>query len=146
MKRLILMRGLPGSGKSTKAKTFGGVVLSTDDYFMVDGTYVFNSANMADAHEWNRVRCLSAMLIGKHTIVIDNTNSRSWEAAAYVSMARQHGYAVVVQASVAVWKNDVTECHARGSHGVPLAVIQAMAARWQSDEEFCGDLRISTEE
>ena len=34
------MRGLPGSGKSTKAKKIAaetGIIYSTDDFFMVDG-------------------------------------------------------------------------------------------------------------
>lgn len=39
------MRGLPGSGKSTKAKKIAGelgVIYSTDDFFMVNGQYVFD--------------------------------------------------------------------------------------------------------
>lgn len=39
-KRLVLMRGLPGSGKSTLAKKISnkaGLILSTDDFFMVNG-------------------------------------------------------------------------------------------------------------
>lgn len=37
---LILMRGLPGSGKSTKAKKLAdniGIIFSTDDFFMIKG-------------------------------------------------------------------------------------------------------------
>ena len=39
------MRGLPGSGKSTKARKIAGqfgVVYSTDDFFMVNGEYKFD--------------------------------------------------------------------------------------------------------
>jgi adenylate kinase family enzyme len=39
------MRGLPGSGKSTKAKELAGeqgLVFSTDDFFMVNGKYIFD--------------------------------------------------------------------------------------------------------
>jgi adenylate kinase family enzyme len=39
------MRGLPGSGKSTKAKKIAGehgVIYSTDDFFMVNGQYVYD--------------------------------------------------------------------------------------------------------
>lgn len=44
-KLLILLRGLPGSGKSTKAKKLAGstgLVYSTDDFFMVKGEYVYD--------------------------------------------------------------------------------------------------------
>lgn len=37
---IILMRGVPGSGKSTKAKKLAGtsgIVYSTDDFFMKNG-------------------------------------------------------------------------------------------------------------
>ena len=40
------MRGLPGSGKSTKAKKIAGehgVIYSTDDFFMVNGVYVYDA-------------------------------------------------------------------------------------------------------
>jgi adenylate kinase family enzyme len=36
------MRGLPGSGKSTKAKVLAGeqgVIFSTDDFFIVNGKF-----------------------------------------------------------------------------------------------------------
>ena len=39
------MRGLPGSGKSTLAKKIAGnagVVYSTDDFFMVNGQYMYD--------------------------------------------------------------------------------------------------------
>ena len=38
------MRGLPGSGKSTLARKIAdktGLVYSTDDFFMINGEYVF---------------------------------------------------------------------------------------------------------
>lgn len=43
------MRGLPGSGKSTKAKKIAGsqgVVYSTDDFFMVKGQYVYDGSKI----------------------------------------------------------------------------------------------------
>ncbi|MBP9839028.1 MAG: hypothetical protein KBC84_10000 [Proteobacteria bacterium] len=52
-KELVLMRGLPGSGKSTKAKKIAGnvgVVYSTDDFFMVNGKYMYDSKLIGDNH------------------------------------------------------------------------------------------------
>ena len=41
MKTLYIVRGVPGSGKSTFAKTLGGTHFETDNYFMIDGEYKF---------------------------------------------------------------------------------------------------------
>ncbi|KAL7981685.1 hypothetical protein Chor_010880 [Crotalus horridus] len=56
---LVLLRGLPGSGKSYLARVLlednpGGIMLSTDDYFyQKNGQYQFDADCLADAHEWN---------------------------------------------------------------------------------------------
>ncbi len=57
---MIILRGVPGSGKSTFAKSFisqnggNGKILSTDDYFMqiIDGVevYVYNRSLLSEAH------------------------------------------------------------------------------------------------
>jgi adenylate kinase family enzyme len=47
------MRGLPGSGKSTKARKIAGevgVIYSTDDFFMIDGKYIYNPKLIGDYH------------------------------------------------------------------------------------------------
>lgn len=58
---LVLLRGPPGSGKSTLARNIlmqnpGGVILSTDDYFIVNGRYQFDLAVLGEAHSWNHNR------------------------------------------------------------------------------------------
>jgi adenylate kinase family enzyme len=63
-KTLILMRGLPGSGKSTKAKILAGekgLVFSTDDFFMVGDKYVFDPQMIGEYHERNYERTVVAI-------------------------------------------------------------------------------------
>ncbi|NXI18747.1 N42L2 protein, partial [Irena cyanogastra] len=60
-KLLLILRGLPGSGKSTLSRvllgqSYDGVVLSTDDYFRQRYGYTYNAAQLGDAHEWNQKR------------------------------------------------------------------------------------------
>lgn len=55
-KKLFLMRGMPGSGKSTLAKKLagqGGVVYSTDDFFMKNGQYVYDAKMIGEYHNKN---------------------------------------------------------------------------------------------
>jgi len=42
MSKLILVRGLPGSGKSTFAKTFGCLHVEADMFYIVGGKYRFD--------------------------------------------------------------------------------------------------------
>ncbi|KFW04128.1 NEDD4-binding protein 2 [Eurypyga helias] len=58
---LVLLRGVPGSGKSYLARTLlednpGGIILSTDDYFYKHGQYHYDPDCLEEAHDWNRKR------------------------------------------------------------------------------------------
>ena len=57
------MRGCSGSGKSTLAQELGkgGIVLSSDDFFMVNGKYEFDKEGQSYAHSWNQDRAEKAM-------------------------------------------------------------------------------------
>ena len=99
-KTLILMRGLPGSGKSTKAKKLAGeqgLVFSTDDFFMVKGEYAFDPKMIGEYHERNHERAAVAMKEEKPLIIIDNTNIKLWEMRKYVESAEQYGYEVRIE-------------------------------------------------
>jgi len=105
MKNLILMQGVPGSGKSTvahelrRAHSEGVVeIISTDDYWY-SGTqhvYNFNPALLGEAHKWNQQRCLKLMEAGATTIIIDNTNITKNRVIPYVGLAMVFDYSVTV--------------------------------------------------
>ena len=64
MRELVVMRGLPGSGKSHRAQEIKRVnviagisceLCSTDDYWLrPDKTYDFNYDLVSNAHMWNQ--------------------------------------------------------------------------------------------
>ncbi|KAM4699129.1 NEDD4-binding protein 2-like 1 isoform 1-T1 [Discoglossus pictus] len=91
-KHLYLLRGLPGSGKSSLARKLkrdfpSALVFSTDNYFILeDGTYLYDHELLREAHKWNQKQARQAMNRGKTPIIIDNTNIQAWEMKPYVIM------------------------------------------------------------
>lgn len=112
---LFLVRGIPGSGKSTKAKQLiqeglADVHFEADMYFEVNGKYVFDPSKIKDAHAWCQKETDSALAAGK--------------AAVYFDMAAKHGVDVEVIVATGNYQN---------AHGVPAEVLLRMKENW---EEF----------
>jgi len=52
-KILYIVRGIPGSGKSTIAKTLGGIQIESDQYFIdSNGEYKFDASKLHNAHNY----------------------------------------------------------------------------------------------
>ena len=133
MKTLIVMRGLPGSGKSTLAKQLvgEGIICSTDDFFMVDGEYKFNLANLGLFHKKNLESVIEAMQAEITPIVLDNTNTIAWECKKYIEAAIKYGYEIEIREPETPWKFDAKELHKKNTHKVPMANIEKMLERYQ---------------
>ncbi|XP_075598170.1 NEDD4-binding protein 2-like 1 isoform X1 [Balearica regulorum gibbericeps] len=139
--RLVLLRGLPGAGKSTLARQLkrdypGAVVLSTDDFFIENGVYMFEPDFLEDAHKWNQKRARKAMKNGKSPVIIDNTNIHAWEMKPYVMMARENRYEVIFQEPDTPWKFNVQELARRNTHRVPREKIQRMKEQYEHNVTF----------
>jgi predicted kinase len=102
-KILTLVRGLPGSGKSTFAKTITNKfsICEADKFFYdEEGNYNFDGSKLRQAHEWckNEVETrmkdnqLNAQFYPE--IVVSNTFTQEWEMEAYYKLAEQYGYEV----------------------------------------------------
>jgi predicted kinase len=100
MKQLILLRGLPGSGKSTFAKSLGGIHIEADQYFMDNGVYKFDATQLKNAHNYCQSQTRAWMghngeQISVDKIVVSNAFTQEWEMEAYFEMAKEFEYQVV---------------------------------------------------
>ncbi|XP_077015109.1 uncharacterized protein LOC143681722 isoform X2 [Tamandua tetradactyla] len=135
-KLLILLRGLPGSGKTTLsrillAQSRDGIVFSTDDYFHHQDGYRYNVTQLGDAHDWNQNRAKQAIDQGRSPVIIDNTNTQAWEMKPYVEMAIGKGYRVEFHEPETWWKFDPEELEKRNKHGVSRQKIAQMLDRYE---------------
>lgn len=129
-KILFIVRGLPGSGKSTFAKTLGGTHFETDNFFMVDGEYKFDVTKLKAAHEWCQNSVNTAMILNittdlNNTIVVSNTFTQEWEMKPYFDMAETYGYRVF---------SLIVENRHGGvnQHGVPEDKLEIMKNRFET--------------
>lgn len=136
-RRVIIMCGLPGSGKSTEAKRiakearengYKTEICSADNFFIQPGTgeYVFERRSLWKAHAMCLGLFVKALMEETHVVIVDNTNLTEGERKPYVDLADKFGYPVQVVKSKTEWANDPQGCFEKGTHNVPLETIQKM--------------------
>lgn len=117
---LVLIRGLPGAGKSTMAKVLalvGYVHFEADMFFVKDGTYCYDRTRIRDAHAWCQNMTREALRAGQRTVV-SNTFTQRREIEPYLQMSRN----VRIIEARGTWPNE---------HGVPDETLRVMAERWE---------------
>ena len=99
---LILLRGIPGSGKTTLGEvilhcpgTNSVDVLSADNFFIDDkGNYNFDPTKLKQAHNDCQQKCAERMKLEISRIVVANTFTEEWEMETYYEMANRYKYRV----------------------------------------------------
>ena len=129
---LILLRGIPGSGKSTLGEIILQTpsndkpeILSADDFFLdKDNNYNFDGLKIKEAHNHCQFRCSERMRQGISRIVVANTFTQDWEMDIYFDMANRYNYRVH---TIIVENRHGNE----NIHGVPEDKLQQMKNRFQ---------------
>jgi predicted kinase len=97
-KSLILVRGIPGSGKTTFAEFLADdgswPVLSADQFFEKNGKYEWKPELLPRAHEWCQTVVMKHMRMDFGKIFVANTFTTDSEMAPYISLANKFGYRV----------------------------------------------------
>ena len=152
-KIMVILRGLPGSGKSYLAtdiiqSTVGGdpsqYIFCTDDFFLKKGKriYEFNPSKLPDAHAFNQKQVLKVLTDSRSPVIIDNTNTQCWEMQPYVKMAVQYGYYIEILEPDTPWAYNVVELTKRNKHNVPRESIQRMLQRFERNITAANLLRM----
>jgi predicted kinase len=132
MKELYLIRGIPGSGKSTFAHhVWNDYAICEADKFFYDkeGNYNFDASKLRQAHEWCRneveIRMKDNVVNPQYypEIAVSNTFTQEWEMEPYFKLAEQYEYKV--------FSFIIENRHGgKNVHGVPDEKIEQMKSRF----------------
>ena len=161
MVKVIILSGVPGSGKSTwvKENHADATVCSADRYFMRTGTYQFKVTELADAHGYCMRKFVENLRAATEdgetcTIIVDNTipqqilencvlnygetctiivdNTNTTSEEIVPYYAVAQAYGCEIE--LITFEADPALAAARNVHGVPAAGVNAMAKRLESRE------------
>ncbi len=127
---LYIIRGLPGSGKTTLAKRmvkeaadngYKMVHCEADHYFEKKGHYCFKPDELDHAHAECQQNVVNALAEG-YDVVVSNTFVTLWELEPYFKLAAQFKCGLMVQEMMHVYGN---------IHKVPEHTMRRMQMRWE---------------
>ena len=127
---LYIIRGVPGSGKSTYAKNLIAQNSSLKHYeadmafYNKEGTYVFDPKLLKFAHNWCFNQVKEELLKG-NSVIVSNTFTQKWEIERYIKLGKECSANIIIKKAVGNFNN---------IHGVPLDKVDSMKARWEDVE------------
>lgn len=130
---LFLVRGLPGSGKTSFASAIWNdyAVCEADKFFYdKEGNYNFDPSKLKEAHNWCKNEVEIRMQDHQNNqqyypeIAVSNTFTQEWEMEDYFKLAGKYGYKVV---SLILENRHGSQ----SVHGVPEEKLQIMKDRFE---------------
>ena len=151
---VIILRGVPGSGKSYFIKeTIKELNLEEDQYKICsadnhfineNGEYKFVRNKIKEAHEQcykDFMECLDKSTEEKKIVVfVDNTNTKFWEFSKYLQLGSKENKTLVVSIRLPKKSDLHTKVEEgtfldRNTHGVPSSAVKRMYDSFQSFEK-----------
>ena len=142
---LVLMIGVPGSGKTTLAKRLchfmqdignNCKVHEADNYFISpDGDYKFDATKLSLAHNECQSKVHADLLDGNN-VIVSNTSLRAWERKPYIDMVRSMDICLYIVIMDKVYQN---------VHGVSAERVEEMKKKFEpiTSDEFKGIRSVS---
>ncbi len=134
MTKLFLIRGLPGSGKSSLASALGVDIDIAADDFMHENfdrslPYIWEGGKVPLSHSWCEDTTFEHLHEGR-SVAVANTFTQRWEMEPYLVFAKENGIHVTV---IDLYDGGCSdqELVERNVHGVPVFAFARMRERYE---------------
>jgi predicted kinase len=125
MQKLYIIRGVPGSGKTTRAQELAGMNYFEADQWMWNsaGEYQFDPSRLGYCHTMCKNSVRAALAAGLPVVAVSNTFVKKRDYMPYVKLAEEFGAEVEIIVMTGNWKN---------VHGVPEETVERMRRQFES--------------
>jgi predicted kinase len=140
MKKVLALRGLPGSGKNyyienVIEKEFDFLeyrIVSADGYFIrPDGIYDWNPRLLWNAHQYCFINFEEAIEKGTPLIILNNTNIKKSYYQHYIELAKVFDYEIE-EIVIGEFTEEAAQLYAsRNVHNVPYSTIKKMMEEFE---------------
>jgi predicted kinase len=139
----VILRGLPGAGKSTLARQIvqdtvkenaSNHIISADDFFYNNkGKYMFDASKLEEAHNAAQRKFCKQASLGYSPLIVDNTNVKYWELFHYLQVASEKKYYIMTMEPATTWKFNVEKLAQKTLHSVPREKIKNMKDKYDRE-------------
>jgi len=139
-KELFIIRGLPGSGKTTLANsilgTGAGIIHSSDDFFTSKkNVFHFDKLKLNEALKFNQKQCEESCSKGILRIIVDDNHVKRWSVKPIIETGKKYNYKIIIREPETTWwkTRNVNEMAKRSKHNYSTNIIKKLLEMWDTD-------------
>lgn len=140
-KQLIIIRGVPGSGKKNLVyhlennindkKEF--TIISSQYYYYSNNKYIFDRKNINESYSYSFKNYIDALVDKIHRIYIINNNNKSWMYENYIKLAKEYNYDIKIVEIMCPDKQHLYYFNTRSKHNPPMSYSKHIFSDWDED-------------